>query len=205
MDKESLVRCGGRNFDAAPSNWRWSAHFEDKRYSRSMTTVKKCLITGQTTRLHIKISHTHLRSFIIRSMSSPTRSTNNRSLLLSASTIDGSASIWSSILLSASAGFGLDDRKGEETWPSVIGREDKTDGIVKGSAWGERVVVKGGGRVASVGRDGEEEDNFEERTVIETVRVDASTEEEEEEKRGERTRRNRGKKRERSAKGTLVG
>jgi hypothetical protein len=63
----------------------------------------------------------------------------------------------------------------------VIGREDKTDGIVKGSAWGERVVVKGGGRVASVGRDGEEGDNFEERTVIERVRVEASTEEEEEE------------------------
>lgn len=115
-------------------------------------------------------------------MSSPTRSTNNRSLLLSASTIDGSASIWSSILLSTSAGFGLDARKGEGTRPSVIGREDKTEGIVKGSAWGERVVVKGGGRVASVGRDGEEEDNLEERTVIETVRVDASTKEEEEEK-----------------------
>ena len=134
MDKESLVRCGRRNFDAAPSNWRWSAQFEDKRYSRCMTTVKKCLIIGQTTRLHIEMSHTHLRSLIIRSMSSPTRSTNNRSLLLSASMIDGSASIWSSILLSASAGLGLDARKGEETWPSAIGREDKTDGIVKGSA-----------------------------------------------------------------------
>jgi hypothetical protein len=78
-------------------------------------------------------------------------------------------------------GFGLDARKGEETWPSVIGREDKTDGIVKGSAWGERVVVKGGDRVASGGRDGEEEDNLE-RTVIETVRVDVSAEEKEEEK-----------------------
>jgi hypothetical protein len=95
--------------------------------------------------------------------------------------IDGSASIWSSILLSASAGFGLDARKGEETWPSVTGREDKTDGIVKGSALGERVVVKGGGRVASGGRDGEEEDNLE-RTVIETVRVEVSTEKKEEEK-----------------------
>ena len=128
----------------------------------------------------LKMIHAHLRSFIIRSMSSPTRSTNNRSLLLSASIIDASASIWSSILLSASAGFGEDANKGEETWSSVIGREDKTDGIVKGSAWGERVVVRGGGRVASAGR--EEEDNLEERTVIETVRVDVSREEDEEEK-----------------------
>ena len=94
--------------------------------------------------------------------------------------IDASASIWSSILLSASAGFGEDANKGEGTWSSVIGREDKTDGIVNGSAWGERVVVRGGGRVASAGR--EEEDNLEERTVIETVRVDVSREEEEEEK-----------------------
>ena len=182
MDKESLVGCGRRNFDAAPSNWRWSAQSEDKRCGCRMTTLKKCLITGQTTKLHIKMSHTHLRSFIIRSMSSPTRSTNNRSLLLSASLIDASASIWSSILPSTSAGFGLDDRKGEGTWPSVIGREDKTDGIVNGSALGERVVVKGGGRVASGGRDGEEEGNLEERTVIETVRVDVSAEEKEEEK-----------------------
>lgn len=67
----------------------------------------------------------------------------------------------------------------------MIGREDKTDGIVKGSAWGERVVVKGGGRVASSGRDGEEEGNLEERTVIETVRVDVSAEKKEEEKRSE--------------------
>jgi hypothetical protein len=96
--------------------------------------------------------------------------------------IDASASIWSSILLSASGGFGLDARKGEEAWPSVIGREDKTDGIVKGSALGERVVVKGGGRVASDGTDGEEEDSLEERTVIETVRVEVSKKEEEEEK-----------------------
>jgi len=99
--------------------------------------------------------------------------------------IDGSASIWSSILLSTSAGSGLDARKGGETWPSVIGREDKTDGIVKGSACGERVVVREAGRVASAGSDGEEEDNFEERTVIETVRVDVSVEEKEEEKRCE--------------------
>ena len=125
-----------------------------------------------------------MRSFMIRSMSSPTRSTNNRSLLLSASTIDGSASIWSSILLSASAGVGLDARKGEETWPS-IGREDKTEGIVKGSAWGERVVVREEGRVASAGSDEEGEDNLEERTVIATVRVDASAKEKEEEKRSE--------------------
>lgn len=139
-------------------------------------------------------------------MSSPTRSTNKRSLLLSASTIVGSASIWSSILLSASAGFGLDARKGEGTWPSVIGREDKTDGIVKGSAWGERVVVKGGGRVASVGRDGEEEDNFEERTVIETVRVDASTEEEEEESQvSEREESGERKGKVQSGRGRLVG
>ena len=137
-------------------------------------------------------------------MSSPTRSTNNRSLLLSASMIDGSASIWSSILLSASAEFGLDARNGEETWPSVIGREDKTDGIVKGSAWGERVVVKGGGCVASGERDGEEEDNFDERTVIETVRVDVSRRKERIKSEVSGRRRNRGKKRE-SAKGTLVG
>jgi hypothetical protein len=75
----------------------------------------------------------------------------------------------------------------------VAGREDKTDGIVKGSALGERVVVKGGGRVASGGRDGEEEDNLEERTVIETVRVDVSTEEKEEEKRSEWAKEKPGK------------
>lgn len=139
---------------------------------------------GQTSRLHVEMNYAYLRSFIIRSMSSPTRSTNNRSLLLSASMIDGSASDWSSILLSTSAEFGQDARKGEgeETWPSVIGREDKTDGIVKGSAWGERVVVRVEGRVASAGREEEEEDSLEERTVIETVRVDVSAEEKEEEK-----------------------
>lgn len=135
-------------------------------------------------------------------MSSPTRSTNNRSLLLSASIIDGSASDWSSILLSTSAEFGQDARKGEGTWPSVIGREDKTDGIVKGSALGERVVVRGGGRVASAGREEEEEDNLEERTVIETVRVDVSAEQKEEEKCSEWMMRNRRNKRE-SAKDTF--
>jgi hypothetical protein len=71
---------------------------------------------------------------MIRSISSPTRSTNSRSFDLSASIIDGSASDWSSILLSDSAGVGLDARKGEGTWISAIGREDKTVGIVKGSA-----------------------------------------------------------------------
>lgn len=60
------------------------------------------------------LSYTHLDSFMIRSMSSPTRSTNSRSLLLSASMIVGSASIWSSILLSVS-GDGLDAKKGEGT------------------------------------------------------------------------------------------
>ena len=122
---------------------------------------------------------------MIRSMSSPTRSTNSLSLLLSASMIDGSASIWSSILLSFSAGAGLDVRKGEGTWPSVIGNEDKTVGIVKGSAWGERVVVSEEERVASAGSDEEDEGNLEERTVIETVRVDASIEESEGEKKSE--------------------
>jgi hypothetical protein len=75
---------------------------------------------------------------------------------------------------------------------------------VKGSAWGERVVVKGGGRVASGGRDGVEEDNLEERTVIATVRVDVSAEEKEEEKGSEWTKEKPGKKR-KSAKATLVG
>ena len=42
--------------------------------------------------------------------------------------------------------------------------------------------MKGAGLVASGGRDGEEEGNLEERTVIETVRVDVSAEEKEEEK-----------------------
>ena len=140
------------------------------------------------------MSHTHLRSFMIRSMSSPTRSTNSRSLLLSASMIDGSISIWSSILLSPSAGVGLGARKGEGAWLSAIGSEDKTVGIVKGSAWGERVVVREEGRVASTGSDKEDEAILEERTTIATVRVDVSIEEREGKKRSERTRRNRGKK-----------
>src|SRR5579863_5592999 len=104
-------------------------------------------ITG----MGIKMSHTHLRSLMIRSMSSPTRSTNNRSLLLSASMTVGSTSTGPSALLSVSAGVELGTGKGEETWISVSGRDDKTDGIVKGSAWGERVVVR---RVASAEREG---------------------------------------------------
>lgn len=67
------------------------------------------------TGMGMKMSHTHLRSFMIRSMSSPTRSTNNRSLLLSASMIDGSASTGPSALLSVSAGVGLGAGKGEGT------------------------------------------------------------------------------------------
>ena len=131
------------------------------------------------TGMGMKMSHTHLRSFMIRSMSSPTRSTNNRSLLLSASKIDGSASTGPSVLLSVSAGVGLGAGKGEGTWTSASGRDDKTDGIVKGSAWGERVVVR---RVASAERDEGGGDNLEERTVTETVRVDVSVEIKEEAK-----------------------
>src|SRR5579863_7689069 len=108
----------------------------------------------------MRMRHTYLRSFMIRSMSSPTRSTNNRSLLLSASMIDGSASIGPSSPLSVSAGVGLDAGKGEESWLSVSGRDDKTDGIVKGSAWGESVVAREETRVASAGRDGGDGDNL---------------------------------------------
>jgi hypothetical protein len=61
----------------------------------------------QTTEERIEMSDTHLRSFTSRSMSSPTRSTNIRSLVLSASMIVGSTSI-ESVLLSVSAGVGLD-------------------------------------------------------------------------------------------------
>lgn len=57
-------------------------------------------------------------------------------------------------------------------------------------------MVKGGGRVASGGRDGEEEDNLEERTVIATVRVDVSAEEKEEEKGSEWTKEKPGKEKE---------
>jgi hypothetical protein len=94
-----------------------------------------------------------------------------------------SASIWSSILLSASAGVGLDDRKGEGTWLSAIGKEDKTVGIVNGSAWGERVVVREEERVASARGNEEDDDNLG-RMVIETARVDVSKEKREEEKKG---------------------
>lgn len=132
------------------------------------------------TGMGMKMSHTYLHSFMIRSMSSPTRSTNNRSLLLSASMIDGSASTGPSTLLSVSAGVGLDAGKGEGTWTSVSGRDDdKTEGIVKGSAWGERVVVR---RVASAARDEVGGDNLEERTVTERVRVDVSVGKKKEEK-----------------------
>jgi hypothetical protein len=127
------------------------------------------------------MGHTHLRSFMIRSMSSPTRSTNNRSLLLSASMMVGSASIGPSGLFSSSAGEGLDAGNGEETALSVGGRDDGgTDdiaGIVNGSAWGERVVVWEETRVASGGRGEGDGDSLEERTVTETVRVDVSVEE----------------------------
>jgi hypothetical protein len=109
--------------------------------------------------------------------------------------IVGSASIWSSILLSVS-GDGLDAKKGEGTWPSVIGKEDKTVGIVKGSAWGERAVVRGEGRVALGGGDEDDEDNLEERTVIETVRVDVSIEERKGRKERWVSKRNWGKKKE---------
>lgn len=117
-----------------------------------------------------------MRSIMMRSKSSPTRSTNNRSLLLSASMIDGSASVGPSGLLSASAGVGLDAGNGEDAWLSGSGRDDKTDGIVKGSAWGERVVVREETRVASAGRDEEAGDSLGTRTVTE-ARVDVSLEE----------------------------
>jgi hypothetical protein len=87
--------------------------------------------------------------------------------------IDGSASIEPSVLLSFSAGAGLDAGKGEETWLSGSERDDET-GMVKGSAWGESVVVREETRVASAGRDEEDGDSLEERTVTETVRVDVS-------------------------------
>src|SRR5712691_2783 len=131
------------------------------------------------TGMGMKMRHTHLRSFMIRSMSSPTRSTNNRSLLLSASTIDGSASTGPSALLSVSAGVGLGAGKGEGTCKSVSGRDDKTEGIVKGSAWGERVVVR---RVASAERDEGGGDNLAVRMVTETVLVGVSEERKEEAK-----------------------
>ena len=73
-----------------------------------MVVVARRLVRRQTTEVRIEMSITHLRSFTSRSISSPTRSTNIRSLLLSASMIDGSASIVESVLLSVSAGVGLD-------------------------------------------------------------------------------------------------
>jgi len=72
---------------------------------------------------------------------------------------------------------GLDAGKGEGVWLSASGRDDKNDGIVKGSAWGESVVVRGETRVASAGRDEGDGDSLEARTVTETVRVDVSLEE----------------------------
>lgn len=58
--------------------------------------------------------YTHLRSFISRSMSPPTRSTNSRSLLLRASMIiERSASVVESVLLSISTGAGLEAGNGE--------------------------------------------------------------------------------------------
>ena len=149
--------------------------------SRCMKPTEKHLIAGRD----LKAGYAYLRSFMIRSMSSPTRSTNNRSLLLSASMIVESASIGSSVLLSISARAGLGAGKGEGAWPSVSGRDDKTDGIVKGSAWGDREVVMEERLVASGARD-VDGGNLEERTVTETVRVDVSVEEREE-KRSEWT------------------
>jgi hypothetical protein len=71
---------------------------------------------------------------------------------------------------------GLDAGNGEDAWLSGSGRDDKTDGIVKGSAWGERVVVREETRVASAGRDEEAGDSLGTRTVTE-ARVDVSLEE----------------------------
>ena len=78
--------------------------------------------------------YTHLRSFTSRSMSPPTRSTNSRSLLLSASMIEGSASVVESVLFSISTGIGLEVGNGESIWLSERGRDDKTDVMVNGSA-----------------------------------------------------------------------
>ena len=76
----------------------------------------------------------HLRSFTSRSISPPTRSTNSRSLLLSASMIEGSASVVESVLFSVSTGIGLEVGNGECIWLSERGGEDKTDVMVNGSA-----------------------------------------------------------------------
>ena len=62
----------------------------------------------------VAVVYTHLRSFISRSMSPPTRSTNSRSLLLRASMIiERSASVVESVLLSISTGAGLEAGNGE--------------------------------------------------------------------------------------------
>ena len=62
----------------------------------------------------VVVVYTHLRSFISRSMSPPTRSTNSRSLLLRASMIiERSASVVESVLLSISTGAGLEAGNGE--------------------------------------------------------------------------------------------
>jgi len=132
----------------------------------------------------VGISTRPLRSLMVRSISSPTRRTKSRSLPLSASTIKGSASIWPSVLLSGSAGdrLGAGAGKREGSWPSETGREDKTVGIVNGSAWGERVVVREERREVSSESEDEEEEGFEERTIAGTVRVDVSVGEREREK-----------------------
>lgn len=78
--------------------------------------------------------------------------------------------------MSVSAGARLDARKGEGAWLSVIGREDKAVGIVKGTAWGERVVVREGRRVGSAESDEEDGDELVERTVTGSVRVEVSVE-----------------------------
>jgi hypothetical protein len=56
----------------------------------------------------------------------------------------------------------------------MAGGEDKADGIVNGSAWGERVVVREEWRVASVEGDEEGGDNLEERAVTWAGRDDVS-------------------------------
>lgn len=90
--------------------------------------------TSGRRRRGVEIVYTHLRSFISRSMSPPTRSTNSLSLLLSASMIEGSASVEESVLFSVSAGVGLDAGNGEKVGLSTTGVEDKTDVMVNGSA-----------------------------------------------------------------------
>jgi hypothetical protein len=57
---------------------------------------------------------------------------------------------------------------------SMAGGDDKTEGIVNGSAWGERVVVREEWRVASTEGDEEGGDSLEERTVTWTGRDEVS-------------------------------